>query len=142
MGAWVDIFIRDYTEDPIDEGAFAINIEVQWPSPEVSYVRLSFAERFIEKLFRVSWHKDLSVEDKRLTKDRREVFIQWGLIRLERWIEKHEDTSKVMITYESDRFWAEQVLAKKIKPQSERVDEKHYRYWLRTAAGSEGAQAS
>ena len=86
MGAWVDIFIRDYTEDPIDEGAFAINVEVQWPSPEVSYVRISFAERFIEKLFHISWHKDLGVEDKRLTKDRREVFIQWGLIRLERWI--------------------------------------------------------
>ena len=138
MGAWVDIFIRDYTEDPIDEGAFAINVEVQWPSPEVSYVRISFAERFIEKLFHISWHKDLGVEDKRLTKDRREVFIQWGLIRLERWIEKHEDESKIMITYEKDRLWAEQVFAKKMKAQSERVDDKHYRYWLRTAVSGNG----
>ncbi len=140
MGAWVDIFIRDYTEDPIDEGAFAINIEVQWPSPEVSYVRISFAELFIEKLFRVGWHKDLGIEDKRLTRERREVFIQWGLVRLERWIEKREDMSKIMITYEADRLWAEQVLTKKLKAQSERVDEKHYRYWLRTASGSEGAR--
>lgn len=140
MGAWVDIFIRDYTEDPVDEGAFAINIEVQWPSPEVSYVRISFAEHFIEKLFRVSWHKDLGTEDKRLTKERREVFIQWGLLRLERWIEKHEDASKIMITYEADRLWAEQVLAKKIRAQSERVAEKHYRYWLRTAVSGNGVQ--
>jgi len=139
MGAWVDIFIRDYTEDPVDEGAFAINIEVQWPSPEVSYVRVSFEELFIEKLFHIRWNKDLGREDKRLTKERRETFIQWGLYRLERWIEKREDISKVMISYEKDQAWAEQVLAQKSKPQSERVDEKHYRYWLRTAASGDGA---
>jgi len=141
MGAWVDIFIRDFTDDPIDEAAFAINIEVQWPSPEVSYVRVSFEELFIEKLFHVRWNKNLGAEDKRLTRDQRDVFIQWGLIRLERWIEKREDTSKIMMTYETDRVWAEQVLTKKLKAQSERVDEKHYRYWLRTAVTDDGTQS-
>lgn len=142
MGAWVDIFIRDYTEDPVDEGAFALNVEVQWPSPEVSYVRLSFAERFIEKLFHIRWNQDLSTEDKRLTKERRDVFIQWGLFRLERWIESREAVSKVMLTYEADRLWAEQILTKKIKPQSEFVNDRHYRYWLKSYGGGDGARVS
>lgn len=132
MGAWVDIFIRDYTEDPVDEGAFAINFEVQWPSPEVSYVRVSFEERFIEKVFHVAWQKDLGAEDRRLAKDRRGIFIQWGLLRLERWIEAHENTSKLMLTYHEDMDWAKQALEGKLKAKSEPAGDRHYRYWLRT----------
>ena len=137
MGAWVDIFIRDYTEDPVDEGAFAINFEVQWPSPEVSYVRVSFEERFIEKLFHIGWQKDLAKEDKRLAKDRRSTFIQWGLIRLERWIEAREATSKIMIAYHEDREWGELAFLGKLKNKSEFVEDRHYRYWLRSAASGE-----
>ncbi len=131
MGAWVEIFIRDYTEDPVDEGAFAINFEIQWPSPEVSYVRVSFEERFIEKIFKVGWQKDLGAEDRRLAKSRRETFIQWALVRLERWIEKHEDTSKLMLTYHEDNAWAQDVLAGKRAPASQANGDRHYRYWLR-----------
>lgn len=131
MGAWVEIFIRDYTEDPVDEGAFAINFEVQWPTPEVSYVRMSFEERFIERVFKVGWQKDLGAEDRRLAKNRRDLFIQWGLIRLERWIEKREDTSKLMLTYYGDAAWARDVLEGKTKAASQPAGDRHYRYWLR-----------
>jgi len=135
MAGWVEILIRDFTEDPIDEGAFALNVEIQWPSPEVSYVRVSFHEHFIEKLFHISWNQDLAKADKRLTRERRDVFIQWSLIRLERWIERKEDVSKVMITYEEDHAWAEQVLAGTLKTRSECVDDRHYRFWLKTEEG-------
>ncbi len=130
MGGWADILIRDYTPDPVDEGAFAINLEVQWPGTSVSYIRLSFEEKFIEKMFHVRWNEDLAAQDERLSHERRDLFIRWGLVRLERWMEKNEDTSKLMLTFTGDGDWAKQVMNGTLKPKSETVDARHYRYWL------------
>ncbi len=130
MGGWVDILIRDYTADPVDEGAFAINFEIQWPGTAVSYVRLSFEEKFIERLFHVGWNRDLAKEDKRLSEERRDVFIRWGLVRIERWIVQREDTSKLMLTYDQDGVWAKQVMAGQIMPKSEPAEARRFRYWL------------
>ncbi|MCB9799123.1 MAG: hypothetical protein H6757_00010 [Candidatus Omnitrophica bacterium] len=133
MGGYVKMFVTDFITDAMtDDMAFGINFEVHWPgSTNVSYVRVSFQDEFIEKMFNVPWNQDLGEVTKKLVHEQREIFIKWALLRLELWVVEKDERSKLYITLDKHRQWAQAVMDGSVSPASEQVDEKSFRYWIR-----------
>ena len=105
----VEIVLTDCIEDPSDDAAFAVRFEVKGPGNRFDIVRISFSEDFVEHFFKIRWNKNLSKEEHRIVKEKRELFVHWALVKVQQYLDFSMKESKFMLTYEKDAAWAEKI---------------------------------
>ena len=82
----------------------------------------------MEQYFRVPWNKDLAKEETRLEKERRTLFVAWGLLKVEEMIENHFSVKEVVLSSEDDQEWAKKVEKGELRRVSEQKNEDVYVY--------------
>ncbi|MDP3920651.1 MAG: hypothetical protein Q8R76_07590 [Candidatus Omnitrophota bacterium] len=114
-----EITITDFRDSIRDDVAYTICFDVRGPGRRLEALRVSFSEEFMEQYFRVPWNKDLAAEEMRLEKERRNLFVAWGLLKVEEMIKNGFELKEVVLSGESDLKWARKVEAAKLRYASE-----------------------
>jgi hypothetical protein len=116
---FTEIEITDFKEDPGNDSALAVLCEVRRPGPLADLVCVYFSEDFFEKYFRIPWHKRLPAEEERILREKRDLFVRWALVKIEKALRDGLKEDKITVTYPEDAGWAEKVEKGLIKPHSE-----------------------
>ena len=131
MSAGYEIEILDFKEDPANDCAFAVIMELRG-TESADILSVYFTEEFFTGYFRIRWFKKLPQEETRIEREKKDLFIQWALMKAEDVLRNKETGPKIVIDYEKDAAWAEKVEKGILKPASER---KHAHLFIYKPAG-------
>lgn len=122
----VEIEVAEFKSDPVNGAALLMVLDVKGPGTKYEMAAVYFSEDFIQKYFHIPWHKDLPKEEARIIHEKKELFIQWVLVKIEQRLKTNAPLEKIQIDYETEGIWAEKVEKGLIKPVSVRQSEKTY----------------
>ncbi len=122
---FIEIVITDFLEDSVDGGGFAINFQINGPGEAVDYLRVSFTDGFMEDYFKIVWTRDLAKVERKLTHEKRELFIKWALTKIEKWLNGGRKEENLQVD-DDEIIWASKVESGQIGPSSEQKQEKTY----------------
>lgn len=114
-----EIEVTDFKHDPANDAAYEIFFDVRGPMDFYELAVVLFEEDFLIQYFRIPWHKNLPAEEQRILKEKKTLFVLWGLVKVEEKIRRELKDVKLRIAYEQDAAWAEKVEKGLIKPASE-----------------------
>ena len=123
-----EIKIIDFKPDSEDGAGYAIVADIAGPRNFTETIRVSFRDDFIETYFKVHWYQSLAEEEDKLEKAKRDLFIRWTLVRIERWIKEGQPGNALLITAEKDMAWAHDIEKGILRPASKPVGEYSFRY--------------
>lgn len=123
-----EIEIVDFKQDPANDCAFAVLFDLRGPGNRYELVTVYFTETFLEKYFSIPWHKDLAKEEERLTREKRGLFIQWALAKIEQYLKGKIKEDKIFVDYSPDAPWAEKVEKGLIPVSVRKKEERVYLY--------------
>lgn len=133
--SFVQIDIVDLKEDPNDASVLLVSCELKGPGSRFEIFCVYFTEKFFISYFGIPWYQDFTKLQNQLVSRRQELFIQWALVKAEKFLDDGaQGAAKVTITDE-DAAWAEKVEMKKILPASKMVKPNEFLY-LPASSGS------
>jgi len=128
---FIEIIITDFVDDPIDEGAFAVNFQINGPGDNVEYLRVSFSDDFFERYFHVAWQQDLAKEERKVIREQRSLLVKWAVCRIEKWLLEKRPPGNIMIQPGKDIEWAKGVAFGKIPQISQPQEPNKYIFAIR-----------
>lgn len=124
----IEICITDFVKDAVDDSAFAINFQVNGPGSKTDYLRVSFSELFLEEYFQIKFPQDLAEEENKIIETKRNLFVKWGICKIEQWINRGRKEDNLLLSGTEDQIWAKKVESGAIQPKSEARNERTYLY--------------
>lgn len=103
--------------------AVMLRFEVSSPDGKRKSIRPVFTEEFVEDYFHISGTK----ESDKIINEREELFIKWGLIRIEECINEDSLKEEPKIS-RADFKWAESIKKGHLLPSSQQSDVNTYMY--------------
>lgn len=129
MSSPIEICITDFVEDPVDDSAFGINFQINGPGTGVDYLRVAFSEAFVQEFFHLSFTRDIGRQEHRLEQKKRELFILWGVCRIEKWLKGGRQEKNILIDDgHEDMIWAQKIQKGLIKRISTAQDDRTFLY--------------
>lgn len=114
-----EIEITDFKNDPVNDAAYEIFFDIRGPIDFYEMAVVLFEEDFMIQYFKIRWNKNLPEEEKRILREKHDLFIRWALMKVEEKIKKENKDGKLHVSYENDAIWAEKVEKGILKPASE-----------------------
>ena len=114
----IELEITEFKEDPSNDAAFGIFVDVKGSGSRCETVRVYFNEDFFPRYFKIRWEKKLPQEEKRILHDKRDLFVRWALLKIEDYLKGRIQGETIWVDYEHDAAWAEKVDKGLIRPQS------------------------
>lgn len=107
----IDLEVTDCTEDPKDDAAFAVNLELKGPGTRADLMRVSFGEDFMTEYFHIPWYKNLPRTEHSLVHEKRTLFILWALARVQDALLEDINWPRVnlLVDFPTDADWARRV---------------------------------
>lgn len=124
-----EIEIMEIKEDPANDAALGIMIDVRGPFNEYAMIVVYFTEEFMRDFFSIRWFKDLPREEAEILKKYHQDFIRWAIAKTESWIRKEGTRdAKLIIDYEADAGWADRVRKGEIELKSQKQTDTLYTF--------------
>ncbi|MFZ5802419.1 MAG: hypothetical protein ACOY3K_04830 [Candidatus Omnitrophota bacterium] len=127
---FIEIEITDFVEDSVDDAAFAINFQINGPGDLVEYLRVSFADEFVEEYFHVRWSQDLAAAEKKILREHHPLFIRWGVFIVEKWLDGGRVEKNIRIEGGPASIWTHKVAQGLLKPKSEAKGDRLFVYTM------------
>ncbi|HTL47154.1 MAG TPA: hypothetical protein VL688_03720 [Verrucomicrobiae bacterium] len=115
----LELEITEFREDPSGDAAFGVFVDVKGPGPECETVIVYFMEDFMNRYFKIRWNKNVIKEERRIEVEKRALFTDWALLKVEDYIKGKAPSEKIYVDFDTDGIWAEKVEKGLIKPQAQ-----------------------
>lgn len=121
-----EIEIMEVKEDPPNDMALGFMIDVRSKIDDYVMLMVYFSEEFMREYFGIPWYKDLPREEASLIRTHYDDFEKWAIAKVEEWLRKRPEETKLFIDYETDAGWAEKVQKGEIEIKSKKEKDRLY----------------
>lgn len=113
-----EIELTGIKEDPGNDCAVALFFDIRGPSQRYDAISVYFSEPFVQRYFRIPWNRDIVAAEKRLIREKQDLFLRWGLLKAEGYLKGSIKEDQILVDFETDGVWAQKAEKNIIVPVS------------------------